>query len=305
MPELIRGEQQQWEALKAVVLDSVNSEHTKRAYETAMSEFFKWYGVELRPPFSKAVVQAHKAYLEERGLSPASINIRLSALRKLATEAADNGLMAPELANGIVRVKGVKQRGVRLGNWLTVRQAEKLINAPDISTLKGKRDRALLAVLLACGLRRSEATALNVEHVQQREGRWVIVDLVGKHGRVRSVPMPLWAKSAMDLWTEAAGTTEARVFRPINKGGRIWGQSLTSKVVAYVIRSYAAPLGLKVAPHDLRRTYAKLAHQGGAALEQIQLSLGHASLLTTERYLGVKQDLTDAPCDHLGLRLSR
>lgn len=304
MPELIVGEKLQWEALEAVVLDSVSSEHTKRAYETAISGFFKWHRVEPRPRFSRALVQAHKAYLEQRGLSPASINVRLSALRKLATEAADNGLIAPEVANGIVRIKGVKQQGVRLGNWLTARQAEKLVKAPDISTLKGKRDRALLAVLLGCGLRRSEATGLNVEHVQQREGRWVIVDLVGKHGRVRSVPMPLWAKSAMDLWTKAAGTTQARVFRRINKGGRIWGQSLSSKVVAYVIRSYAAPLGLKVAAHDLRRTYAKLAHQGGAALEQIQLSLGHASLVTTERYLGVKQDLTDAPCDHLGLRLS-
>jgi len=229
------------------VLDSVSSKHTKRAYDTAISEFLDWYRAELRPPFSKAVVQAHKAYLEERGLSPASINIRLSALRKLATEAADNGLMAPELAAGIVRVKGVKQQGVRLGNWLTVRQAEKLINAPDLATLKGKRDRALLAVLLGCGLRRSEAVALNVEHVQQREGRWVIVDLVGKHGRVRSVPMPSWAKVAMDLWTEAAGITQDRVFRPINKGGRLSGQSLTDKVVAHVIRSYAAPLGLEVA----------------------------------------------------------
>ena len=112
--------------------------------------------------------------------------------------------------------------------------------------------------------------------------------------------MPSWAKSAMDFWTEAAGVAQGRVFRPINKGGRISGQSLTDKVVAHVILSYAAPLGLKVAAHDLRRTYAKLAHQGRAALEQIQLSLGHASLLTTERYLGVKQDLTDAPCDHLG-----
>jgi integrase len=56
-----------------------------------------------------------------------------------------------------------------------------------------------------------------------------------------------------------------------------------------------------LAPHDLRRTFAKLAHKGDAPLEQIQLSLGHASIQTTERYLGVKQSLSDAPCDHLGL----
>jgi len=59
----------------------------------------------------------------------------------------------------------------------------------------------------------------------------------------------------------------------------------------------------KIAPHDLRRTFAKLAHKGGSALDQIQLSLGHGSIQTTQRYLGVEQDLTDAPCDRLGLRL--
>ena len=304
-PRAIQYDPPQWEALQSLVLDSVGSEHTKRAYATAISEFLLWYRAELRPPFSKAIVHAHRTYLvRERGLSPASINIRLSALRKLATEAADNGLLPTELAAGIARVRGVRNQGVRLGNWLTVRQAEELINAPDTSRLKGKRDRALLAVLIGCGLRRSEAAALTVDHVQQREGRWVIVDLLGKHGRIRSVPMPSWAKAAIDQWMEAAGIHAGRLFRSVNKGGRISGETLSDKAVAHIIRFYAAPLGLKVAAHDLRRTYSKLAHQGRAALEQIQLSLGHASLVTTERYLGVKQDLADAPCDHLGLRLS-
>jgi integrase len=82
------------------------------------------------------------------------------AVRKLAVEAADNGLLAPELATGITRVKGVASKGVRLGNWLTVQQAQKFLNAPDVATPKGMRDRAILAVLLGCGLRRSEAAAL-------------------------------------------------------------------------------------------------------------------------------------------------
>jgi hypothetical protein len=105
-------------------------------------------------------------------------------VRKLAVEAADNGLLAPELASGIVRVKGVASKGVRLGNWLSIRQAQTLLNAPDATTTKGLRDRSILAVLLGCGLRRSEVAALTVGHVQQRDGRWCIVDLVGKHGRV-------------------------------------------------------------------------------------------------------------------------
>jgi len=113
----------------------------------------------------------------------------MSAIRKLAAEAADNGLLAPELAAGISRVRSAKSVGIRVGNWLSVRQAQSLLNAPDVATVRGLRDRAILAVLLGCGLRRSEVAALTFQHLQQRDGRWCIVDLVGKHGRVRTAPM--------------------------------------------------------------------------------------------------------------------
>jgi integrase len=116
--------------------------------------------------------------------------------------------------------------------------------------------------------------------------------------------MPAWAKAAIDCWAAAAGISEGRIFRAMNKGDKIVRDSLNDKAVATTIALYAEPLGLKVAAHDLRRTYAKLAHTGRAALEQIQLSLGHSSIQTTERYLGVRQDLQDAPCDHLGLKVA-
>jgi integrase len=239
------------------------------------------------------------------GLSSSAINVKMTAIRRLAAEAADNSLMAPELAAGIGRVKGVKREGIRTGNWLTVHQAEKLINAPDTDTLKGKRDRALMAVLIGCGLRREETAVLTLEHIQQRDARWVIVDMRGKGGRVRTVPMPSWTKVALDAWTAAAGFNAGRVFRPVNKGDRLCGDCMTAQSIFETVKKYAAEIGLReIAPHDLRRTFAKLAHKGRAALEQIQLSLGHASIQTTERYLGVRQDLTDAPCDRLGLKLS-
>ena len=93
-------------------------------------------------------------------------------------------------------------------------------------------------------------------------------------------------------------------FRPVNRGGNITRESMTEQAIYNMVAEYAEHLGFgKIAPHDLRRTFAKLAHKGGSALDQIQLSLGHGSIQTTERYLGVEQDLTDAPCDHLGLRL--
>src|SRR3954471_4649159 len=210
-----------WHKLKTLVLDSVSSPITKRVYNLGLDEFFAWYGQEPRAGFTKATVSAWRVTLEARGLGAVSINVRITAVRKLAVEAADNGLLAPELASGITRVKGVASKGVRVGNWLTMRQAQTLLNTPDTTTTKGVRDRAILAVLLGCGLRRSEVAALTTGHVQQRDGRWCIVDLRGKHGRVRTVPMPTWVKVAIDAWTSAANVSDGSVFRPVGRGDRV------------------------------------------------------------------------------------
>jgi hypothetical protein len=89
----------------------------------------------LRPGFTKATVSAWRVSLEDRRLGSSSIIIRMSAIRKLAAEAADNGLLAPELAAGISRVKSAKTQGIRVGNWLSLRQAQALLSAPDITTV--------------------------------------------------------------------------------------------------------------------------------------------------------------------------
>src|ERR1700689_339153 len=185
---------------------------TRRVYNLGLDEFFAWYEQEPRPGFTKATVSAWRVALEARKLGSISINVRITAVRKLAAEAADNGLLAPELAAGIARVKSAKSRGMRTGNWLSLEQA--LLNAPDITTIKGLRDRAIIAVLLGCALRRSELAALTMGHVQQRDGRWCIVDLFGKHGRVRTIPMPVWVKVAIDAWIGIADVAEGYVFRP-------------------------------------------------------------------------------------------
>src|SRR3954465_9409239 len=114
----------QWQKLKALVLDSVSSPITRRVYNLGLDEFITWYALEPRAGFTKATVCAWRVALEARGLGTVSINVRITAVRKLAVEAADNGLLAPELASGITRVKGVSSKGVRVGNWLTVRQAQ-------------------------------------------------------------------------------------------------------------------------------------------------------------------------------------
>jgi integrase len=295
-----------WQRLKCLVLDSVSSPITRRVYNLGLNEFFEWYGREPRPGFTKATVSAWRVALEARkNLGAVSINVRITAVRKLAVEAADNGLLAPDLASGISRVKGVASKGIRLGNWLSLQQAQRLLNTPDIKTNKGLRDRAILALLLGCGLRRSEVAALTVGHVQQRDGRWCIVDLRGKHGRVRTIPMPPWVKVATDAWTTAAGVVDGSVFRPVNRAGRPQCVGLSEKVVWQLLQGYATAAGVPgIAPHDLRRSCAKMCRASGGELEQIQLLLGHASVQTTERYLGTKQDLVHAPNDGIKLRVA-
>ncbi|MET0753716.1 MAG: tyrosine-type recombinase/integrase, partial [Pyrinomonadaceae bacterium] len=288
-----------------LVIDGLPSENSRRAYQRHLEAFFVWHAGENRPELNKALIQRYVKSLREQKLSSANINQKLSAIRKLATEAEDNALIDSRLANGIRAVKGMPFRGRRTGNWLTKDEAQMWLNSPDINTLKGVRDRALLAVLIGCGLRRAEAAILSVSHIEQREGRWAVVDIVGKRDKMRTVPMPSWAKSAIDAWTYMAHIEEGFIFRRVNKGDNLMGESITEQAIYNIVLSYAGKLKNKgIAPHDLRRTFAKLAHKGGSPIDQIQLSLGHDSIQTTEKYLGVEQDLTDAPCDHLGLRLS-
>src|SRR5215475_13615826 len=151
------------EHAKSAVLNSLTSLDAQRGYRHAIDEFVDWYCSEPRLALNRTVVRRYRAHLESRQLAPGTVNLRLGAVRRLAYEAADRGLLSADVAAGIRRVKGVKKLGVRLGNWLTAEQGQALWQAPDHQRLKGKRDRALLALLLACGLRRHEAVALRVD----------------------------------------------------------------------------------------------------------------------------------------------
>ena len=171
---------------------------------------------------------------------------------------------------------------------------------PTFEPLRDKRDVAIISLLLGCGLRRSEVVAPNFDDIQKREEHWAIVDLIGKAGHVRTVPVPGLVKDAVDRWTESAAIVGGRLFRSIRKNGAVWGSGITQNVVWYVVRGRAACVGIKaLAPHDLRRTCGRLCHAAGGELEQIQFLLGHVSVQTTERYIGCKQNLSHAVNDRL------
>ena len=289
-----------------LALDTVRSAHTRRAYGRHLVLFLVWSST-AGQGFNRATVQAYRRHLAETA-SPATANQALSAIRLLAKEAHANGLITYETRSAICDVDGETQRGSKLGNWLTQRDAERLINTPDPSTLIGARDRAILAVMIGGGLRREELAALTPGHIQQRENRWIIVDMVGKHGRTRSVPIAGWIKFCIDAYLVALGSAprdDQPLFVPIRKGNHPQSGGISAQAVWNLVEKHAGAAHLvNIAPHDLRRTYAKLARKGGAALEQIQITLGHASIATTQRYLGTDLDLENAPTDAIMIRLA-
>lgn len=297
LPELVQS--------KIAVLDILASAHSRRAYNHAIEKFIAWYCSEPRLGFNRSVVVRYRAFLESLSLSAATINLHLSAIRRLADEAADSGWLSPELAIGIRRVKGVKRLGRRIGNWLNGDQAQDLLNAVSSSTLRGKRDAALIGLLLGCGLRRSEAVTLRLSQLQSRENHSVIVDLVGKGGRLRTVPVPTWCKSLIDTWLRDSRVNEGKVFRRVSRNGARQDAGVTTSVVWYAVKRYAKQIGFDhLAPHDLRRTCARLCHGAGGELEQIQFLLGHESVQTTERYIGCRQNFREAVNDRFRFSLA-
>ena len=275
------------------------AKHTQRNYARGLADFVTWFVAHDARELTRAIVVAHRQDLIDRGVGAASVNQRLAAVKKLTAELLANGIIAPEVAANIQSIKGTPTgRGNRTGSWLTAEAAAQLIAMPDATTVIGLRDRAILSILIGGGLRRAEVCALQVSHLQIRDVRPVLVDLVSKHYKRRSVPLAPWVMVAIETWLEAAGITEGYVFRGLRRGGRVTEQGITANVIWNITAKYSRG---KTKPHDLRRTFARLARSGGAPLEQIQLSLGHSSLGTTERYLGTTLDLVHAPSDYIQL----
>src|SRR5262252_4436896 len=175
------------EQSKNAVLHSLAATSSQESYGHAIDEFIGWYCSEPRLAFNRTVVLRYRFFLEQKNLAPSTINVRLAAVRRLAYEAADTGPLSPELAAGIRRVKGAKRLGVRIGNWLSVDQARDLLRGLAMETARGKRDGAILALLIACGLRRAELVGLKKDDFQLREDHWVLADLIGNGKHIRTV----------------------------------------------------------------------------------------------------------------------
>jgi integrase len=420
-------------SLAKSLLKSIENIHTRENYGRHIKRFL--HG---KYPLTRDGVFD---YLRDRNLGSSSRHLALNALRKLTREAESAGLITSQEAWAISKIKTGAKTRVRIGRWLTLDGVRQLLTLPDRSTYIGRRDAALLALLLGCGLRREEAVEIPWSCYQERDGRMILADFEGKGKKLRSVPVPEWARKELDLWREAVeiyerknpqvpssyNITRARadkitfhdsapgpgardadldvhiverarargdslflhgeldepadldpskmanreefysysararaisspvddskpvienlpILAPRSSGGEtivdgLGYEKITHKnnsgpkiaserilrgfrgadirhirsrkdfdlgpserlymspkpmhhnTVFAIITHYSDLLGVKFSPHDLRRTLAKLMRDAGADLEQIQLTLGHESLKTTERYLGGKIEL--------------
>jgi len=204
---------------KLAALNSLGSPASRRLYEYAIEQFVAWYCSEPRLAFNRIVVVRYRMHLESRGLAANTINQQLAAVRRLAHEAADSGLLSPKLAAGISRVKGVKQLGFRSGNWLSAEQSSEVLKHAYGGNMRAKRDYAMLAMLFGCGFRRSELAGLELAglelgEIQMRQGHWAAVDLIGKGGHIAPCPSQDGQRRRSITGHEQPGSRRGGSFEP-------------------------------------------------------------------------------------------
>lgn len=294
-----------------LALEAAETQHTVRCYRRGLESLRVW--LEGRT-LTYAELMAYRGHLVMMEQSPQNVNQQLAAVRFFLHEMANRGMIEPDAAEGIGGVKNLKVKGRKLGNWLSIERAEAFINAPDLSSPIGLRDRAILGLMIGAGLRRSEVCALEPRHFERRpvengQERWLIVGIKGKHGRTRNIPIADWIKGLVDAWTMRARIGSGPIIRAARWSAKkerltLSDAPITPAAVFFIVKKYGALLAASsVAPHDMRRTFARLAHEGGVDMKQIQLALGHANQATTEAYVNAQQNMSIAPSDMLGLNV--
>ncbi len=199
---------------------------TRRVYSACIARFVRWcsdYTAEhaFAREAGAGLTREHvAAWLDSEtagGASAVASNQALSAVKRLAHEAASLGWLPWETSVQIAGLKSRKYRGVRSGRWLTIGQVRQLMSLPDRQTVRGRRDAAVLALLIGCGLRREEACGLTVDQLAQYPDGWRLVNLVGKGNRVRTVSAPSWVVREVQGWLTLAGVTDGKILRRVGQ----------------------------------------------------------------------------------------
>lgn len=305
--QLVHSQMTDKEAVDKLIDTTVRmlpSPHTRRVYSSWLRKFL----AECRgQPFNRLTVESYLSKRWQQGDSVSVLNQSIAAIKRFAEVCSQLQLITQEQATAIKSLKTRAAKGFRSGNWLTKEQAEVFLreglSGADRSP-KDRRDGAVMALLLGCGLRRAEASMLTWEQIQKREGRDVLVDVRGKGGRLRTIVIPRWATVMLLDWmaiSHTPGIVGQLVLRSIRENGTINGH-LSESGIWLIVKERAEKLGLgSIRPHDLRRTFARLSRKGGSPIEQIQMALGHSSVQTTERYLNTMLDFERPAGDYMGL----
>lgn len=271
---------------------NIDNERTRRAYKADLADFSSFVGL-ASPEDFRAVTRAHviawRQSLENRQQSGATIRRKLAALSSLFDYLCERNAVDLNPVRGTKRPKVETQEGKTPA--LSDEQVRALLAAPDVHSLKGKRDQAILSTLLYHGLRREELCSLRKEDIKIRRGVSYL-RVYGKGGKLRYVPLHPATAGFIDDYLQASGhatSDEAPLFRPIrdNRRGLAAGAALTANGVYTLLKRYAqvAQLNIgQVGPHSLRATAATNALEHEADIAKVQEWLGHANIATTRMY---------------------
>lgn len=289
-----------YDRLTRVVTDAATSDNTRRAYGRIMQNFIKWWAAHDRPPFNRSAVQQYMQ-TAAADYAPSTRALHLSTLKKMATEAAARGWISEQDRHSIMFLRTPRRLGKPIGRWLTQEQVAQMFALPDPTTPTGARDLAMLALLFGAALRREEAVSVRVDQVQRRQGRWCLVDVVGKGGRVRTVPVTDEMYAHIERWLEVSQVRTGPILRRISTHRTVSKRPLKPSGPYFVVRQYARQMGIELSPHDMRRTFAALAYLNGCPIDVISESLGHSSPQTTKVYIGavVHIEKGKAACDYV------
>lgn len=281
---------------------NLTNKHTQRAYRNDVRQFMGFVGIESPDEFRK-VTRAHliawRKTLEVQSLAPATIRRKLSALSDLFDFLCEKNAITHNPVKGVER----PSTGTNEGKTPAISddEARALLDSPALDTLKGKRDRAILAVLLYHGLRRSELSSLCVNDFASRRGIMTMT-VHGKRGKVRYLPVHPKAVTLVEEYLEAAGhagDAAGPLFRAVQRSdGKLGMQLTTNSIYRHVVRHYATQVGISVdmfGPHALRATAATNALEHGADIAKVQEWLGHSDISTTRLYDRRKSRPEDSP----------
>jgi integrase/recombinase XerD len=273
---------------------------TRRAYEHALQDFMRFTGI-LRPEEFRIVTRAHviawRDDLTRRKLSATTVRHRLSALASLFEYLCDKNAVTHNPVKGVKRPVPETYEGKTpaLGDH----QARRLLDAPDATTLKGKRDRAMLATLLYHALRREELCKLTVKDFRHSRRGVPHLKVSGKGGKTRYLPLHPAASGLITEYLDAAGhgaDESGALFRPVHRNRGVSGsKAVTPDAVYKMVRAYSAALGFEVGAHSLRATAATNALDHQADIAKVQEWLGHANISTTRIYDHRKTRPEDSP----------